>query len=1555
MNIISFKRKLTTKDIEEINTKSPETIEITNINLISKKQLDKINDRIKIKVGKDVLKNEINTEYEKNTLKEYFTNIDSIVKGVDSGWSDAEKALYVYVNLIKEFKYEKGKNYNYIDATINKSVDRKNMAMIYQEILKKLKVNSKIYSDKEGNSWNEVDFGEGKYYPLDIAGDAEKYKNDGTITIIQNKNFYDGRNHVMSDKYKGEPNHEIHFMDQDKLLEILNKVEPGQYKVSEPIVEIHSKELTKIFTEGKITSKNHRKIRIEVESDISNDFKEDLKNIINVYPNIIDDFEIDLSKASKDNAQNAVDIILDAQNKVTTKADRKVNTKLTIIGDKTENFDIDFLNSSNTNGNKINFKDKTIKFVGKGTKPVKLPDLTTKIPKELSTLEVENVDFINAAIGLQTSTKLKLIGGNTVNISSLKDLEKIGQIAVDGISDKEFDELVNNILPKNPNLFNLEIYNQNCASKNILKTLSRNVNLVGLTLEKSSLDNLNGLDDFQGRLYQLSLEENNFSDKDSEKIEEFIKNNIKTHVQWTDSGLQKTLTTDIKNISVDTQEYIRKRMAESGMITNLSSGSKGFEECLERIRNTDMQDIPYYIEDAEIFRDKLKMTRNPIMIKDGQSLSNIDFSKPYLQDATILLSTKQIDELIKLKKQIPQNIRCKISSSNDLTNAEMQSLRRKLKYRNMTLTGVEILDDKNDNTQTQIKSYTPGEYNKISKKVEELTADVDMSLPQIERFAIVYNRLMKEIEYDHDAVNSNTRSQFIKKQNLIYSSRNLLNGLDKGKCVCAGYSDILRNALEAVGIESRLICGKGTIGAKTGHAWNEVCMEDANGNKAWYGTDLTWDSGADKLKYTLLGEPNFTQNGVKHGDIKTQNIPQMSKKDFDRNLLKDAFAKAEKYEKSLQVIDIPQDPKSKVPLVDIQDIKDEYRTLNDDMLAKYYGNKEYRKRYLESSKRYKSNEVEVVSNGIKYKTIRDYPERKMDEQILILDNYKDSLERVTRYEAGDKTVYTGTPDEIKEKLEKDKEYINTRNFTFNQNENTVKDLTTLGKYGQKMAYRPKEKGIIRNTARLGINTLIGLRNGMSYIYKGIGTHVVSPISSQFRKNDATPYRNNPYHRMVARREYFEEVNSVKHPNQNFINIIRSRVQAITNAKEGNKATINAKKREIFDNVTEKKKKELLTNTYKQDIDAYDQQIRDLENSLKTSKRVKNQNDVIKAIQSKKRKKKNLEDKYNKALGIEVITEQTDPVNARQHDIASQEVNTAKVTIAKAATIAACKVLIPKAISHIGMHYEEIENTVKTKEAVNEWIPPTYKEVEVAVPGKLEPGELTVGDIVSNNNGKVVTASYSVYGGENGNIPITIGEGDHITGIYHQVESLRGTGFSDTVKPFTAPKFTDKTFAEHLLDSEGFLKKDTDLNELIDQFKLGKITKGEIEDMYVAVENKGWVKLSELVELKDKTGIEKVIDKEGHYETIYREVEKVVKDKIPVFDKTWKKVSSIVSKAINGVAGLSAARDVVENVRTTQSEEKPLKSENKKRDYRFNDAGLAGDMPLNRKDYKDYTR
>lgn len=182
----------------------------------------------------------------------------------------------------------------------------------------------------------------------------------------------------------------------------------------------------------------------------------------------------------------------------------------------------------------------------------------------------------------------------------------------------------------------------------------------------------------------------------------------------------------------------------------------------------------------------------------------------------------------------------------------------------------------------------------IMKKLHELTDDIESDMPDLKKFAIIYDRIGRYISYDNTVLEISETDENFRK------CRNLENGLLKGRCVCEGYAEILMNALRMVGIKSDMVTGcvgvrigeldiggfqehkdsKGEIESyeginkegkhivhkklkddiwqmaevindnvyefKGGHAWNIVTID----GESFY-ADVTWDSYAIKSNYVF--------------------------------------------------------------------------------------------------------------------------------------------------------------------------------------------------------------------------------------------------------------------------------------------------------------------------------------------------------------------------------------------------------------------------------------------------------------------------------------------------------------------------------------------------------------------------------------------------------------------------------------------------------------------------------------------------------------------------------
>lgn len=108
----------------------------------------------------------------------------------------------------------------------------------------------------------------------------------------------------------------------------------------------------------------------------------------------------------------------------------------------------------------------------------------------------------------------------------------------------------------------------------------------------------------------------------------------------------------------------------------------------------------------------------------------------------------------------------------------------------------------------------------LKKVIEFITRDVDKDELEIKKFLQVYKIIGKNLTYNR--------------------SSNFKEAINKKLASCQGYSELLKLALNNVGIESEIIEGTyKEIGDPNfeGHFWNQVKIDGQ-----WYNCDVTWDS-----------------------------------------------------------------------------------------------------------------------------------------------------------------------------------------------------------------------------------------------------------------------------------------------------------------------------------------------------------------------------------------------------------------------------------------------------------------------------------------------------------------------------------------------------------------------------------------------------------------------------------------------------------------------------------------------------------------------------------------
>ena len=501
-------------------------------------------------------------------------------------------------------------------------------------------------------------------------------------------------------------------------------------------------------------------------------------------------------------------------------------------------------------------------------------------------------------------------------------------------------------------------------------------------------------------------------------------------------------------------------------------------------------------------------------------------------------------------------------------------------------------------------------------------------------------------------------------------------------------------------------------------------------------------------------------------------------------------------------IKIPDMPK--IRDIDMGDIEEEYTRRKNDMFAKFYGDPEYEKEYKTRLERYKANETAIKRRGVViYKTIKDYPERDEDEKFLLLDGYREALERTTKHMAGKSSVYYGTPEEIEAQYKRDLKYVETRNSAFDQHEYTRRDLATMGKYGEKVSYLPiKTGGPLAKVGKGVLNVGIFARNLVAPVYRFIGKHVAQPIHRAiYGDKVASPYKNNPFHRMVARRDYFadqarkrdeeatdrkmkeaqvgEQVKPVRHPIRNWAS---SRFNAIFKAREGNEAVLRAGAYDIQENLKAQNMQRLKIEAYKNHIQDLGRQLTELQAQLDANPNVANADLVKQAIEQRKQlmlQEQEEIDRYDK--GGKIVTRQTDAVSDKQHAIASKEVNTLRTTALKSTVKVVTGRFVGPAIKKWLVEHTQTNVTVNHAPVYDKQWQSEVTGTRDIVVDRLDTDsmrDLTVGDLFNSSSDKTVTLAANGVGNSTTRDAFTNIRGFSYTGSNGQVYSMSdGLGFN----------------------------------------------------------------------------------------------------------------------------------------------------------------------------------
>lgn len=178
------------------------------------------------------------------------------------------------------------------------------------------------------------------------------------------------------------------------------------------------------------------------------------------------------------------------------------------------------------------------------------------------------------------------------------------------------------------------------------------------------------------------------------------------------------------------------------------------------------------------------------------------------------------------------------------------------------ITSVQIIDPENPTDPQQEEPYTREEFIQVRREIDKIKSQVEIP-DEMDKdrekkiFAQLYKILGQKIEYNYYAITEEGK----KDKRLQITCRNLYDALVKGKAVCAGFADALKNVSGEFGIMCKYIsrfkktkeemaeylgfnnedCLLTYDENEAGHAWNSPKLDGEN-----YLCDLTHDADAIK-------------------------------------------------------------------------------------------------------------------------------------------------------------------------------------------------------------------------------------------------------------------------------------------------------------------------------------------------------------------------------------------------------------------------------------------------------------------------------------------------------------------------------------------------------------------------------------------------------------------------------------------------------------------------------------------------------------------------------------
>lgn len=438
-----------------------------------------------------------------------------------------------------------------------------------------------------------------------------------------------------------------------------------------------------------------------------------------------------------------------------------------------------------------------------------------------------------------------------LNNKVLQDFDNLMKMHLDEIKILKIEDDITN--PKLFNIIGLCLDIQEIKIKGNLKTdvdkiissISNPQRVESLVLNNVKLPTTNNLSKFKN-IRTIELKNIKFSNINDffEKITfknlvheiimenvDFENNNLEIFAKF--NNLKKFKAKSLVNLKFEKADFLvqNKKLEEVSF-----KGNKVLFKELKNLTNGKYKkNIDLQIESKTNFKNTIKIKDKKIEISLTSEdikhiVKNINFA--LVKNLQIIFEEEtSFIEFIRVLKKVENNISICLKEISKLTTEEIIILKDVLYVENISIV--------NKNNEI-VDTYKIEDFIKIRESMDKFVDQVPKEISDLEKVLWIYKVLLNNIKYEDAIVTSEDefKKAFINR-----------------KCISKGYSQILKNCLNCLNIESIIVEGNVKNSEEIWN-WVQVKLEET-----WYNMDLTLDAKLNKkMKYCLISNNRMSKN-----------------------------------------------------------------------------------------------------------------------------------------------------------------------------------------------------------------------------------------------------------------------------------------------------------------------------------------------------------------------------------------------------------------------------------------------------------------------------------------------------------------------------------------------------------------------------------------------------------------------------------------------------------------------------------------------------------------------